>query len=605
MFFEKVDQEKAKKLGLSEILDLALFIPTGYEDTRLSNSIVPNTTLTLRCENIGKKITPKTAIYTFRLLDFKDKYINAVYFSPKRYQQNLFATGESVCLHGKSGHNSEIFLSHPKKVSEYGKITPIYVKGMQNKTAIAFVKKYLTLQNLKDEGLDDDTANEILKIHFDPLSFDTKEPPKNIEEALKTVEIYRYLKGLSLKKTDFPAKPLHTAQTDSFLNALPYKITDDQKNAVEAIKNDLSQNRQARRVIVGDVGCGKTTVILALAAMVGKNKTALLAPTSILARQIYEEATKYLPLKTVLVTQSSNAKDDEIQNADFLIGTHALLYKKLPACAAVAVDEQHRFGTNQRRLIAALVSDGKDRPHYFQFSATPIPRTQALIEASLAELTLIKQMPIQKEITTNIVSKDGFSALYSHIKEEVEKGNQAAIIYPLVEKSDNHDYLSIEEAEGFWTKRFQNVYVTHGKDSEKEAVFEAFRKDGTVIVSTTVMEVGISLPRLSVIVIVGAERLGLATLHQLRGRVARNSNKGWCYLYTNNPQNERLKKFAVTKSGFEIAELDLEFRDSGDLLVGKEQSGKMFRWFDFKNGYDAAKKAKWMLEQFLKGMSVK
>ena len=171
----------------------------------------------------------------------------------------------------------------------------------------------------------------------------------------------------------------------------------------------------------------------------------------------------------------------------------------------------------------------------------------------MAELTLIKQMPIQKEITTNIVSKDGFSALYSHIKEEVEKGNQAAIIYPLVEKSDNHDYLSIEEAEGFWTKRFQNVYVTHGKDSEKEAVFEAFRKDGTVIVSTTVMEVGISLPRLSVIVIVGAERLGLATLHQLRGRVARNSNKGWCYLYTNNPQNERLKKFAVTKSGFALS----------------------------------------------------
>lgn len=605
MPFEKGDLEKGQKLGVSSILDLALFIPSGYEDTRLSVSLTPNATLTLRCENIGKKITPKAATYTFKLLDFDGKFINAVYFAPKRYQHNLFVSGETVCLHGKSGYNGEVFLSHPKKVSEYGKITPIYVKGMQNKTAIGLVKKYLTLQNLIAEGLDKESAEEILKIHFDHPLAAQKEPPKDTLEALKTVEIYKYLKGMSLKKTNFPAKALRPSLLNDFISALPYKITDDQKNAIETIRNDLTQNRQARRVIVGDVGCGKTTVILALAAMVGKNKTVLLAPTSILAKQIYEEAIKYLRLKIVLVTQSSNAKESEIQNGDFLIGTHALLYKKLPPCAAVAVDEQHRFGTNQRRLIAALASDGELKPHYFQFSATPIPRTQALIEASLADLTLIKQMPVQKEILTSVISKDGFASLFAHIKEEVEKGNQAAIIYPLVEKSENHDYLSIQEAEGFWTKRFENVYVTHGKDSEKEEIFEAFRKDGSIIVSTTVMEVGISLPRLSVIVVVGAERLGLATLHQLRGRVARNSNIGWCYLYTNNPKNERLKKFAVTKSGFEIAELDLEFRDSGDLLEGKEQSGKMFRWFDFKNGYEAAKKAKLLLERFLMGMSVK
>jgi len=154
------------------------------------------------------------------------------------------------------------------------------------------------------------------------------------------------------------------------------------------------------------------------------------------------------------------------------------------------------------------------------------------------------------------------------------------MIYPLVEQSDALAYQSIEEAKGFWQKRFDDVYVTHGKDKNKEEVLQTFREKGKILLATTVVEVGISLPRLTTIVIVGAERLGLSTLHQLRGRVSRNGLKGHCYLYSNNLKNPRLDAFVKTTNGFDIAALDLKFRKSGDLLVGKTQSGDKFRWID-------------------------
>lgn len=152
-----------------------------------------------------------------------------------------------------------------------------------------------------------------------------------------------------------------------------------------------------------------------------------------------------------------------------------------------------------------------------------------------------------------------------------------------MEQNDRIPYQSIDEARGFWEKNFKNVYVTHGKDKEKDEVLLSFREEGDILLATTVVEVGISLPRLTLVVIVGAERLGLATLHQLRGRVGRQGLKSSCYLYTHNKQNERLNKFANTLSGFEIARLDLEFRNSGDILEGTLQSGQKFRWLDMAN----------------------
>jgi len=200
--------------------------------------------------------------------------------------------------------------------------------------------------------------------------------------------------------------------------------------------------------------------------------------------------------------------------------------------------------------------------------------------SSFVNVSLIKELPFTKDIDTKIISKEDFKDLIAHIQKEISGGNQIVIVYPLVEESENFSYQSIEEGKEFWLKYFDKVYITHGKDKNKEEVLVKFKEFGNILITTTVIEVGISLPRLTTIVIVGAERLGLATLHQLRGRVGRYGQKGYCFLYTNDKNNNRLKAFANTLDGFKIAELDLEFRKSGDLLDGKMQSGESFKYFD-------------------------
>ena len=205
--------------------------------------------------------------------------------------------------------------------------------------------------------------------------------------------------------------------------------------------------------------------------------------------------------------------------------------------------------------------------------------------------------PFTKNIATCIIGKSDFPALLEHIRSEIAQNHQVLIVYPLVEQSESINYQSIEEARGYWEKNFENVYVTHGKDKEKEAVLIAFRENGHILLATTVVEVGISLPHLSTVVIVGAERLGLSTLHQLRGRVSRTGLQGYCYLYTNKSgKNERLESFTTCNSGFEIAALDLKFRSSGDLLEGSIQSGKKFRWADIGEDEKIVKEVKKWLD---------
>ncbi len=240
------------------------------------------------------------------------------------------------------------------------------------------------------------------------------------------------------------------------------------------------------------------------------------------------------------------------------------------------VDEQHRFGTTQRNLLAKLIESDHKRVHFLQFTATPIPRTQAMIDSAQIDVSLITTTPFEKNITTKIIQRSDFPSLLEHIKDEISQNHQVLIIYPLVEQSEAIKYQSIDEARGYWEKNFSNVYVTHGKDKNKEDVLKEFRDSGNILIATTVVEVGISLPRLTTIIIVGAERLGLSSLHQLRGRVSRNGLEGYCYLYTNQNESIRLDEFSKRDNGFDIAALDLKYRQSGDLLGGKAQSGKKF-----------------------------
>ncbi|MEJ2526607.1 MAG: helicase-related protein [Sulfurovaceae bacterium] len=264
----------------------------------------------------------------------------------------------------------------------------------------------------------------------------------------------------------------------------------------------------------------------------------------------------------------------------------------LPKVELIMIDEQHRFGVMQRNKLEKLAQIGKKRAHMLQFSATPIPRTQAMMDSALIDISLITHTPFKKNIMTKVISKEDFKPLLSHIDTEISKDNQVLIVYPLVEESEQIPYQSIDEARGFWEKNYERVFVTHGKDKEKQDVLLDFREHGNILLATTVVEVGISLPRLTTIIIVAPERLGLATLHQLRGRVGRHGQEATCFLYTNDKNNQRLEKFAKTDNGFEIARLDLLFRNSGDILEGTMQSGYKFRWLDMANDEAIIAKAK-------------
>lgn len=581
----KEQELKFKKLGVNSYSELALLIPHSYEDLRLKERLIPHTMQLIDATVESLYRATNSIQITFFAHNFSHT-ITGVLFRPKPYMMHQFQVGSREYIYGmvecKQGQCS---ISMPKKVSKIGAIIPKYKRALRSDVMARFVAKELTLEQLRKEGIREDIAREILELHFPTQEiFQEKELPQSKLEALKYLELYLYMKALAHKRRYFQALTSKKSEYRSWAEGLPFMLTQEQERAIEEIQLDFSKDVAAKRMIVGDVGSGKTMVILASAFMMLPHRSILMAPTTILANQLFEEAQKYLPnAKTILVTNRSKKVD--LSAYDFIIGTHALLYRELPKAGLVMVDEQHRFGTIQRNMLEKLVSeeskDGLSKPHYLQFSATPIPRTLAMIESAHIDVSLITSTPFSKDIDSQVIHKSDFSNLLAHIKEEIVKKNQVLLVYPLVGQSEALNYQSIEEARGYWEKNFENVYVTHGKDKEKEEVLLNFRDRGDILVATTVVEVGISLPRLTTVVIVGAERLGLSTLHQLRGRVSRTGLKGYCYLYTNQAKSERLDKFVETTSGFDIANLDLKYRKSGDLLKGLQQSGSQFRWVDF------------------------
>ena len=585
-------KEYLKRLKVDSLLDLVLYIPKSYNDTRLSNHLMAQENFV--CEAVvlsSQKYLKRLQIDIY--LPLFDKTISTIYFKYSYYHLKAFQKDANVYLQGKLEFSyGKYTLIQPKIIKEIGKIEPKYgLKSIKDVILRELMRAYVSKETLREHLSDEKVINELLDIHF-PTSF-IKNFSTNQINAIKYLEIFNFFKKMSKKRVEFDAISKLDNDPKEFIKNLPFKLTDDQKDAINQISVDFRSSKAARRVIVGDVGCGKSVVAFAATFMAYPKRSILMAPTSVLANQLYMEAKKFLPsfIRIGLVTNKSKPK--ELDKIYLIIGTHALLYdKNLPHCDLVMIDEQHRFGTNQRDFLKNIFKNGDKRPHFLQFSATPIPRTLAMIESSLVDITMIKQIPIKKDIKTKIISKSDFSRLKEHIDKELEQNMQVAIIYPLVEQSEQIDYQSIDEAKEFWLKRYKNVYIVHGKSKDKDNILKEFDKNGKILLATTVVEVGISLSRLSTIVIVGGERLGLSTLHQLRGRVARNVDKGWCFLYTNNPNNKRLQEFSKLISGFDIAELDLKYRKSGDLLSGKMQSGVSFNWIDLSEDADIVKLAK-------------
>jgi len=374
---------------------------------------------------------------------------------------------------------------------------------------------------------------------------------------------------------------------------LPFELTGAQKRVVREIRKDMGNGRQMNRLLQGDVGSGKTLVALLsmLLAVDNHHQACLMAPTEILAQQHYATLTEYLKgmdIRVALLTGSTKTKDRKVilqgladGSIEFVVGTHTLIEDTVVfgSLGLAIIDEQHRFGVAQR---SRLWIKNRKVPHILIMTATPIPRTLAMTLYGDLDVSVIDEMPPGRKPVKTLHRYDNKRAdLYAFLRQEIQKGCQVYVVYPLIEESETFDYKNLEEGYEVFREVFPEylVCMVHGKmkPKEKEATMQRFvLGEVHILVATTVIEVGVNVPKASVMVIESAERFGLSQLHQLRGRVGRGTDQAYCILISsyklNNDTRKRLEIMVSSNDGFEIAEADLKLRGQGD-LEGTQQSG--------------------------------
>ena len=369
---------------------------------------------------------------------------------------------------------------------------------------------------------------------------------------------------------------------EEFINNLPYKLSNDQFSAYKQILSDLSSENIMNRLIQGDVGSGKTIVaiIAAYAVITAGYQVAFMAPTEALANQHYLTALKLLPdINVALITSQTKKREKDKAFAggtNLFIGTHALLQDSVSFnnLGLVIIDEQHRFGVMQR---AELLSKGKNLDAMY-LTATPIPRTLGLAEFGDLDISSIHEKPKgNKNIETYVYDFYEMKNIYKKMHEEIQKGHQAYVIVPFIEESVIAGGIDISQAEEIFKKEFpdNNIKILHGKLKalDKKEALESFKnKETDILISTTVIEVGIDVENATIMVILNANRFGLSQLHQLRGRIGRNNFENYCYLISSQSDCERLEILSRCLDGFELANEDFRLRGPGDFL-GEEQSG--------------------------------
>jgi len=438
------DEIKFKKLGISSPLQLALIVPSSYEDLHLYSTLRLDCYGAFDATIVSVSRTPRTIILELFCHNINQN-LQAVFFTPKPYILRQFTVNERYFLYGKiTSNNNTYSLVQPKKVTKIGSIISKYKTKLRTDVMRRLHKKYTTVPNLLSYGLKQEIAQVIYELHFPQKLTDISCVSKSVKftggqlRALKYLELFVMLKQLSKKRKYL--KATHPLVSD-------YKLW-LQLKAIQDIQIDFAKQTAARRMIIGDVGSGKTMVMFASVLMARPYRAVLMAPTTLLANQLYEEAQKFLPdIKVILVTGKSSKKD--LQEYDFIIATHAILYRPLPKIDLIMIDEQHRFGTAQRNLLNKLVKNENSGAHFLQFSATPIPRTQAMVQSAYIDVSLIDSTPFKKDITSKVLHKQDFQALLRHITSEIEQNHQILLVYPLVQKSEAFAYQSIEEASSF------------------------------------------------------------------------------------------------------------------------------------------------------------
>lgn len=631
--------ELLNKLNIYNSEDLISYYPYRYNiykpiDLKLATE---DMTVTI---NATIESTPKIFYIRKNLnrLTFKalanNLLINVTIFNRGFLYKNL-DVGKNITLVGKYNIPKNAFLASDIKLGWLSKtkIEPVYhtIKGLKNSNlnnyilnALNKTKNYIDFIPTKlTEKYHFLTKEESLKTLHSPEDLDTLKQAKIrsiYEEFFVFMLKINFLK-LKNNKVLGLQKEFDFKKVEAFIYTLPFTLTTDQETAVKECLEDLKSSKKMNRLIQGDVGSGKTIVatICMYANALSGYQSAMMAPTEILAIQHFESIKKLLEpfsIKVELLIGSQKKKEHEsivnqLKNGeiDIIIGTHALISEdvEFQNLGLVITDEQHRFGVNQR---GNLQNKGI-KPDVIYMSATPIPRTYALIIYQDMDTSIIKTKPNgRKEIKTFVKKESELKSVLLNILEEIKKGHQIYVVAPAIEERDERDIHDVASLKESFDQAFNykvKTAILHGKikPKEKEAIMEDFKNGNTkILIATTVIEVGVDVKNATTIVIFNAENYGLATLHQLRGRVGRNEMDAFCYLISNHDV-ERLKILEESNDGFYISEQDFLMRREGDLF-GTRQSGDMvFKMADLKKDFKILLQAKEDSQKFLESNDVK
>ncbi len=525
------------------------------------------------------------------------------------YIQKMIAADQQLVVFGKLKlRGKRLCMDHPEfevieddeeKSIHLRRITPIYpaTEGLSQRVLRGII--YRLLQDLDTAPIEPllpknlkngDRGEAIRAIHFP----ETWQSLAAAREHLVLSEFFAMQMLIASRRVDSRARASATHAgrgelMEKFLSALTFELTTAQKKVIAEIRRDLAAKYPMNRLLQGDVGSGKTVVAIAailLAAEAGY-QAAFMAPTQILAEQHYAVLRRWLDPLGVKLSIRTAARQEETflplvagdENADVIIGTHALLYEKVSFSnlGLVVIDEQHKFGVAQR----ARLTSREPAPDVLVMTATPIPRTITMTVYGDLDVSILDEMPSGRgKIITAVRDSSKLGDVLSFLRTQLEAERQIYVVYPLIEESEKLEAKAAAAEYERWRERFHpfSCELLHGRipGPEKREIMERFRRGKTrVLISTTVIEVGVDVPNATVMLIENAERFGLAQLHQLRGRIGRGEHKSYCILLTSEPSSEAVAKLAVlekTSDGFEVAEADWELRGPGDLL-GTAQSG--------------------------------
>jgi len=643
------------KLGIKTIKDLLWHFPFRYEDfsnIKKIKDLQPNETCsliaTIKKINLYRSFRKRMMIINAQAFD-DTGVINIIWFNQLYLLKNI-PPGTTLSLSGKtkaqgkklilSSPSYEI-LSHQKLENNFfddlkhtGRLVPIYpeTEGLSSKALRSFIKPLLDSSFNFEEYLPDDLlkkyqllplATALKQIHFpDSLVLAQKAKERFIFESLLFSQLYLLKIKRKIGLLPYPKITLDIDFLKSFVQNLPFKLTEAQRKSLWEISQNLN-TRLMNRLLEGEVGSGKTIVALAASLLTLRSgyQVAFLAPTELLARQHFEKFKSFIKpykVKIALLT-SSEAKiyDNGLEGplskralnkiiSSYLpiivIGTHALIQKNIHfyKLGLVIVDEQHRFGVEQRKKLLAPSLATQETPHLLSLTATPIPRTLALAFYGDMDLSLLDELPQErKQVITKIISPKNKEKVYQFVREEIKKGRQAFVICPRIEENEisplnvsAKNLLSLAEKINYEVKAVKKEYqklsqdifpdlkvaMLHGKmkSQEKEQIMKNFQDNKiNILVSTSVVEVGIDIPNATVMIIEGPEHFGLAQLHQFRGRVGRSQYQSYCFLLTESSSktsHSRLETLVKYHNGFKLAEMDLSLRGPGEFL-GTKQSG--------------------------------